>query len=139
MERSISSLIGSALSLNILHMRLKNAEVMCEDANKVITAYDSKETLFYCDPPYPADSRYSKGKLYDFEMTKQQHIQLLELLCQVKGKVMLSTYPNQLYDDFLREKGWRRVEVKVNNIILNHQQGLQHKQPHKSEIIWMNY
>lgn len=138
-ERCISGLVGAALSLNILHRRIKSVEVLCEDASKVITTYDSKETLFYCDPPYPTDSRYSKEKLYAFEMTKEQHLQLLELLCQVKGKVMLSTYPNQLYDDFLGAKGWRRVEVKVNNIILNHQPDLQYRQPHKSEIIWMNY
>ena len=38
-------------------MRLLRVQIENRPATDVIALYDDKETLFYCDPPYPHDSR----------------------------------------------------------------------------------
>lgn len=77
------------------------------------------DALIYADPPYPLGSRLDKGRRYytDLlvpgcrEMTDKQHEQLLALLQGFKCRVMLSTYPNEIYGRQLRE--WRCIEYKT--------------------------
>lgn len=57
----------------------------------MIQRYDSGETLFYCDPPYPHASRGDKNA-YGYEMSDMEHIRLATLLRKVKGKVAISGY-----------------------------------------------
>lgn len=84
------------------------------------------ETLVYVDPPYPMESRRSQLPLYDFEMTDQQHIDLLELLLSMPAMVAISTYKNDLYAQML--KGWTVYTFESNT-----RQGL------ATEYLYMNY
>ena len=72
-------------------------------ATNVIRAYDSPDTLFYCDPPYPHESR-GDTKAYGYEMTDAEHRQLAQLLRSVQGKVAISSYRcnlmQELYGDW---------------------------------------
>lgn len=77
------------------------------------------DALIYADPPYPLGSRLDKGRRYytDLlvpgcrEMTDAQHEQLLAMLKTFQCKVMLSTYPNEIYGRQLQ--GWRCIEYKT--------------------------
>jgi DNA adenine methylase len=66
---------------------------------EVIRRYDSKDTLFYCDPPY-----LNTGHYYGDRFTQDDHCKLNNFLHNVQAKVMLSHYEcdtyNQLYHDW---------------------------------------
>ena len=74
--------------------------VLNADALKVIKQQDGPKTLFYLDPPYVHEARVST-KDYKHEMSREQHADLLRTIRGCKGKVMLSGYPNKLYDSML--------------------------------------
>lgn len=91
--------------------------------------YDRADTFIYLDPPYILKSRKSQVKVYTHEMTDQQHIDLLRLVKQIKfAKVMISHYPNDLYDTELR--GWQthdfysiiRNGVALERLYMNYEQ-----------------
>ena len=64
-------------------------------------------SVIYCDPPYPMSSRSSKRKLYEFEMSDQQHVELLNNLKKQTCDVLISTYRNEIYREMLKD--WRLV------------------------------
>lgn len=82
---------------------------MNRDACDVMAGHDGPETLHYVDPPYVFATR-DAGSDYAHEMTDDQHRHLLGFLRTLKGKVMLSGYPCEIYDDALT--GWHRIERK---------------------------
>jgi len=64
-------------------------------------------TFIFLDPPYLLNTRKSQKPVYKFEMTKQQHIELLDLITQremQEYKIMICCYPNDLYHEYLG--GW---------------------------------
>jgi hypothetical protein len=66
--------------------------------------------LIYCDPPYPLSTRGGR-KYYEHEMSDEDHAALLSTLLQLKCYVMISSYPNALYLEHLRE--WRCVRYQT--------------------------
>jgi site-specific DNA-adenine methylase len=62
-------------------------------------------TVIYCDPPYPIESRSSKRKMYDRELSMDEHLMLLKILKKQKCDVLISTYENDLYKSELKD--WR--------------------------------
>ena len=82
-----------------------------KDALSVIKDHDSKDTLFYVDPPYVAATRVAiEG--YRCEMTDGEHQKLSETLRNVKGMVVLSGYSSPLYDQLF--DGWRCAAVETH-------------------------
>lgn len=63
--------------------------------------------VVYADPPYPVHTRSSNYK-YKFDLTDAEHTSLLDLIKQLKCDVLLSTYPNDLYKNTLKD--WRLIE-----------------------------
>lgn len=83
-------------------------------AIEVMQAHDAPSTLHYVDPPYVHDTRYkgaTSGRYYRHEMDDQQHIELLSVLLDLEGMVVVSGYPCKLYDDLLT--GWQRHETSA--------------------------
>jgi DNA adenine methylase len=77
-------------------------------ALEIIKKYDAKDALFYVDPPYPFETRGDRQR-YLHEMDSKDHTALLEALREVKGMVMLSSYPNPAYEAL----GWHSLERKA--------------------------
>ncbi len=82
-------------------------------AIKVLLEQDSPDTLHFVDPPYPHETRSRRTNrrgigviVYNHEMTTADHVELLRVLCELKGMVVLSSYPNELYDRVLLPLGW---------------------------------
>lgn len=98
--------------LPAVHTRLKRVVILNDDAVKVIRAQDGEKTLFYLDPPYVHSVRATTGN-YKYEMTEDDHRGLLDMIVQCKGKVMLSGYPNPVYEKELR--GWNRHDFAIDN------------------------
>ena len=57
MAGAVSRWLGAVEDLPLIAQRLLRVQIENDTAAKVIARYDSDETLFYCDPPYPHESR----------------------------------------------------------------------------------
>ena len=66
--------------------RLKNVAVVNKDVLKVIAHYDSPNTLFYLDPPYPDTDH--RG--YNHPYTMDEFNKLTDVLKNIKGKYLIS-------------------------------------------------
>ena len=86
--------------------RLRGVVIENSDALRVIRVQDTPDTLFFVDPPYLPSTRSKSG--YRHEMSEPQHVELLDTLKAVKGKVVVCGYPSDLYDAALA--GWSRHE-----------------------------
>ena len=128
MAGAVSRWLGSIEDLPYIAQRLLRVQIENSPAIEIIKRYDSEETLFYCDPPYPHGSR-GDSNAYAHEMTDNDHRELSCLLHTVKGKVALSSYHcdimDELYDD------WCHIEAPIKNC---HSV----KTPRR-EILWVNY
>jgi DNA adenine methylase len=75
----------------------------------------SPNTLFYLDSPYVPETRADPTTNGTYEMTREEHFDLLDLIgCDARsGRVMISGYSNQLYDDMLCT--WNRHDFELPN------------------------
>ncbi|NQT50726.1 DNA adenine methylase [bacterium] len=124
----VSRWLGSVRSLPEVAARLLRVQIEDRPAEEVIRLYDSEDTLFYCDPPYPHESR-GDCKSYRYEMSEDDHRELAKLLNAVKGKVAVSGYRCNLMDTLYG--GFRCIEApekKCHSI----------KKP-RTEVLWVNY
>ena len=82
--------------------RIRDVYISCEDAIKCIERWDSPQTLFYCDPPYPETNQghYSGYTLEDFK-------NLCDVLDNIKGSYVLSNYPQSIEP----KSAQKRVEI----------------------------
>ncbi|MDY6785607.1 MAG: DNA adenine methylase [Cyanobacteriota bacterium] len=128
MAGAVSRWLGSVEGLSEIVQRLLRVQIENAPAIEIIQRYDSEETLFYCDPPYPHDSR-GDSHAYGYEMTDNEHRELAEMLTRVQGKVALSGYHCQLLDTLYKD--WNVVES-------NPKQCPSVKQM-RMEVLWTNY
>lgn len=106
--------------------RLKEAEIENTSAIELIKKYNQPECLLYVDPPYLLSTR--KQRYYNEEMTEEkEHEELIDVLKQHKGPVLLSGYDSELYNKLL--VGWNKREIKS--------QAEQGKK--RVEVVWANY
>jgi DNA adenine methylase len=114
MNEQASAWLNSIEGLPAVHARLKRVAILNRDALDVIRQQDGEHTLFYLDPPYWDDTRASP-KVYEHEMTKEQHCDLLRELAKVKGNFILSGYRNAMYNGQAEACGWHRVDIDCPN------------------------
>ncbi len=94
--------------------RLKQVQLECDDAFTIIPRYDSPETCFYLDPPYPASTRGRWAKAgYRHEMSDADHRALAELLHGLAGMVILSSYPSALYEELFADWTCKTEQVRT--------------------------
>lgn len=96
-----------------------------QDAMKLIKRHAQKNVFIYADPPYVMSTR--SNRIYKHELTDQDHIQLLQVLNQHPGAVMISGYDCDLYREMLA--GWNREE----------QLAVAEGGKKRMEILWFNY
>jgi DNA adenine methylase len=128
MAGAVSRWLGAVEDLPLIAQRLIRVQIENAPAIEVIKRYDSQETLFYCDPPYPHDSR-GDSNAYANEMTDEQHWELANVLHNVKGKVAVSGYHCDLMNELYG--AWRCIasnEKMIHSV----------KQMRK-EVLWVNY
>jgi len=128
MSGAVSRWLGSVDALPGIAERLLRVQIENRPAAEVITLYDAPDTLFYCDPPYPHESR-GDSNAYRFEMTDAGHKALARLLASIKGRAAVSGYRCDLMDTLYKD--WRRFDAPP-------------KQCHsvkkiRREALWMNY
>ncbi len=110
------------------HDRLQRVKIYNKDYEEILFKYDSQDTLFYIDPPYPS-ARTSRI----FPFTQEDLEKLKENLEKLKGKFILSIssdyqnffedfevkqiYTRHIYPDDPKLRGKRR-ELLVSNFKL---------------------
>jgi DNA adenine methylase len=131
LHEGVSKWLSAIALLRLVHERLKRVAIECRPALEIIQNYDSGDAFFYVDPTYLAETRHGKkANTYAYEMTREDHEALLDLLLTVKGKVMISGYASDLYDSKLAD--WRRDTKEVKSQAANSGQ-------RRVEVVWMNY
>lgn len=128
MSGSVSRWLGSVEGLSHIVERLKRLQIENAPAVEIIERYDSKDTVFYLDPPYVHSARGDKSA-YGFEMTDDQHVELSESLHNIRGRAVISGYRTKLYDRLYKK--WRRIDAKsrtCNSV----------RQPRR-ESLWVNF
>ena len=128
MAGAVSRWLGAVEALSLIAQRLLRVQIENRTAIDVIERYDTPETLFYCDPPYPHESR-GDPKAYEFEMTNEEHRHLSDVLHSVEGKVALSSYHCELMDELYGD--WNKIEAPEKNC--------HSVKKARREILWINY
>lgn len=105
--------------------RIKGVQIECLPALELISRYDTEDVFMYIDPPYLHGTR--KNYLYRHEMQDREHEDLLKALVKHPGKILISGYENEMYNDYL--SGWNKAhkDTRAEN-------GLA-----RTEVLWMNY
>ncbi len=128
MAGAVSRWLGSVEGLPEIVQRLQRVQIENAPAHEIILRYDSPETLFYCDPPYPHESR-GDSKAYGYEMTDGEHERLATVLHSVRGAVALSGYRCALMDRLY--KGWHLINADTR--LCNSSKG------ERTESLWTNF
>lgn len=115
--------------------RLKDVVILREDFRKVTDVWDEEDTLTYLDPPYLPDTRAEGARnVYEHELSVEDHIAMLNLARNARGKVVISGYQSSLYTRMLDKAVWR---CKKKNIVAHASQSK--TKTRRIECLWMNY
>lgn len=145
MATTANSWRGRMKLLRTWHDRLTKVQIDSRCALDCIRYWDSKDTVFYLDPPYIADTR-AKGSrnVYAVEQDDSFHNRLVDVVLGCKGRVVLSGYPHVCYNP-LDEAGWQRIETqtachaagRVRGSGLQGKGAAMDKVP-RTEVLWVN-
>jgi len=109
--------------------RLKNTTVICKNYVKIIKAWDEENSLFYLDPP-ALRSIEIEDSLEEYELSVEEHMNLIHLAKNSRAKVIISGYSCPLYNRSF--KNWKckkktlpETQVKTKN--------------RRVECVWINY
>ena len=104
--------------------RIRNVQIECQPAIKLMERYRRPEVLIYADPPYLLSTR--SKRMYKHEMKDTDHEELLDALESHPGPLLLSGYSHPMYDE--RLKHWKRetkeVKAEAGRI--------------RTEVLWIN-
>jgi DNA adenine methylase len=117
-------------ALELIIWRVRGLVIENRPAIEVIQQQDGPATLHYVDPPYVHATRAGGSnatrKEYRHEMSDDDHRELLTALLALAGMVVLSGYPNPIYEEALA--GWHRVERAA----------LADGARKRTEVLWLN-
>lgn len=107
---------------HLLHVAARLSSVVLEntDYQKLFQAWNGNDSLFYFDPPYPNNTRTSRGYRHEWNSTKQADM-LSFLIQNSASKIVFSTYWSPEYTA-LEASGWLKIQkpTKVSNRIGGH-------------------
>lgn len=108
----VSSYLSVVERLPEIHERMRGVQVEKRDFRKILEEFDAPDAFFYLDPPYITDTRRAP-KVYEHEMTDDDHYDMVGLLLGLKGKAILSGYAHPIYGP-LECAGWKRIDYEVH-------------------------
>ena len=114
MNGNVSEWLSAIDGLPAVHCRLQRVMIEDGDALVLIAREDTPDTLFYLDPPYLHETRTGSDE-YLHEMTREQHVALLNILQGLRGKFLLSGYHSELYDQAAILHRWTCHEFTLPN------------------------
>src|SRR3990172_7735090 len=130
MSGVVSRWLGSIEDLSNIVERLLRVQIENRPAIDIIRIYDSKETLFYCDPPYIHETR-GDTKSYGYELSNDEHSKLSKVLNSVSGLVAISNYQCNLMDELYPSPKWKKHFSPLKTI--------HSTKDKRQEVLWVNY
>ena len=130
MSGVVSRWLGGVEQLDFIAERLLRVQIENRPAIDVIKLYDSKETLFYCDPLYIHETR-GDTKSYGFEMNDYDHKKLAETLNLIDGFAAISNYECELMDELYPKNKWTKI--------YGHEKTIHSTKDVRQEVLWVNY
>lgn len=112
--------------IDALARRLEGVRILNKDACAMLGEYDSTDSLFYVDPPYLDETRTESGSYMHEFSGVDEHKDMISVLKDLQGAVILSGYKNALYAAEL--VGWVRFDRDHYSI----------NAKKRVESIWMN-
>jgi DNA (cytosine-5)-methyltransferase 1 len=100
-------------SIAAVGQRFQSVLIENRPAIEVMQQHDRNDTLHFVDPPYVLSTRVlqANGKgYYRHEMTDADHQDLLQVLLELEGMVVVSGYNSEIYNDLL--DGWETFQTK---------------------------
>lgn len=119
-------------ALRLIVERFRGVNITQRPALDLIADYETPDALIYLDPPYVPETRSSKARsgegyhAYTHEMSLDDHAAMLAQIATHPAMIILSGYPNPMYDAAL--PGWRRVEIEARA----------HRNSPRREALWLN-
>ena len=98
-----------------------------QDPKLKMYLFHNPDNVLFMDPPYPLEAISSKNKIYKYSWTNKDHQKFISLVKDLRCKVLICSYHNELYDTELKD--WRKLEYQVYD----------HAHNLKTEVLWMNY
>jgi len=111
--------------------RLSLVQLESADALQVILSRDSKNAFFYCDPPY-----FNSHKGHYKHYSQADFQKLLDVLSNLKGKFLLSSYESDLLRTYTNRCKWFTQKVDMPLAVSSHPHV---KNKRKYEILTANY
>lgn len=112
--------------------RLLNTLIENNDACKVIETYDDNDAFHYVDPPYFNANMGHYGNYSEADYRK-----LLVTLSNVEGKFLLSSYPSDILDEFIKKNDW--YTKTIDKPIVASNGANEKKRKRKIEVLTANY
>jgi len=121
-------------NLLVMRSRLMNVSLENMDAVKCILSRDNEVAFHYCDPPYINTNCGHYGSY-----NEQDYERLLTTLANIKGKFLLSSFPNEPLTRYCKEHGWNIIEINKNSSATKFVEDGSIKRRLKTEVLVMNY
>lgn len=102
--------MGAVDGLQTIYNRLRGVCIECQDFRVIMKQFNHPDYLLYLDPPYPLSTR--KCSKYLFEMTEDDHRDLIKIALPHRGMIVLSGYDTPIYQP-LKDAGWTRVSIET--------------------------
>ena len=115
--------------------RLRGVAIEQRPAAKLLADGIAPSTLYYLDPPYMAETRQTSDN-YVHEMTRADHVELLDVARSSPARIAISGYPHELYDEKLA--GWRVVGWHTRTYA-DASRGPRGAAAIREERVWLNY
>lgn len=87
--------------------KLDNATIENMSAIECIIRYDKENSVFFIDPPYVG----TKLAHYSKDFSKNDLLVLLDTISSIKGKFILTMYPNKDLETYIRKNNWVKDSV----------------------------
>jgi DNA adenine methylase len=111
--------------------RMRLVQIESLDWRACIERYDHEDCLFYLDPPYVAGTRRAGG--YEYELTDDDHAELVERVLGLDGVAIVSGYEHPIYEPLVAG-GFARHEFDV--ISTAGQRSADTARDRRIEVVW---
>ena len=112
-------------------LRLQNVQIERADALRIIRSRDTRESFFYCDPPYVGtDMGHYDG------YTEDDFNTMIAVLERIKGKFLLSSFRNESLRVAVTRNGWSSFEIRMSKPMSRNGEN---KRGTKVEVLTANY
>jgi DNA adenine methylase len=132
MPEFLSSWMSSIDVIPEVHKRFAKVNLYNKPALEIIKEQiGNRNSLWFCDPPFLPETRSVKS-VYEYEITYDDHVELLENLVHSPANVALLGYESLLYKEKL--KNWN-----VYKKVMKNHSGQNKTKEDRKLMLWTNY